>query len=70
VKTTRIGPLLHNGDHVAIHWRFEFTARDGSVRIIDEVAWQVWRGEQLLEEQFFYDPIMAAKVVQPASAAG
>jgi hypothetical protein len=70
VKTTRIGPLLLDGDHSAIRWRFEFTARDGSVRVIEEVAWQTWRGEQLIEEQFFYDPAMATKTVASAAAAG
>ena len=56
VKTTRLGPLLLNGDHSAICWRFEFTAKDGKVRSMEEVAWQTWRGEQLIEERFFYDP--------------
>jgi hypothetical protein len=69
VKTTRIGPLLLDGDHSAIRWRFEFTAKDGSVRVIEEVAWQTWRGEKLIEEQFFYDPAMMTKTVQSASAA-
>jgi len=56
VKTTRLGPLLLDGDHSAICWRFEFTAKDGRVRTMEEVAWQTWRGEQLVEERFFYDP--------------
>jgi hypothetical protein len=56
VKTTRLGPLLLNGIHSAICWRFEFTGRDGKVRTMEEVAWQTWSGEQLLEERFFYDP--------------
>src|ERR1700760_765376 len=61
VKTTRIGPLLLDGDHSAIRWRFEFTAKDGSVRAMEEVAWQTWRGEELIEEQFFYDPAALSK---------
>ena len=61
VTTTRIGPLLLDGDHAAIRWRFEFTAKDGSVRAMEEVAWQTWRGEQLIEEHFFYDPAMFGK---------
>lgn len=56
VKTTRLGPLLLDGDHTAICWRFEFTGKDGKVRTMEEVAWQTWRGEQLVEERFFYDP--------------
>jgi hypothetical protein len=23
---------------------------------MEEVAWQTWRGEELIEERFFYDP--------------
>jgi hypothetical protein len=56
VKTTRLGPLLLDGDHSAICWRFEFTGKDGNVRAMEEVAWQTWRGEQLIEERFFFDP--------------
>ena len=56
VKTTRLGPLLLSGDHSAICWRFEFTGKDGKVRAMEEVAWQTWRGEQLIEERFFFDP--------------
>jgi hypothetical protein len=56
VKTTRLGPLLLDGDHSAICWRFEFTGKDGKVRSMEEVAWQTWRGDDLIEERFFYDP--------------
>ena len=56
VKTTRLGPLLLDGDHSAICWRFEFTGKDGKVRSMEEVAWQTWRGEELIAERFFYDP--------------
>jgi hypothetical protein len=56
VRTTRLGPLLLDGDRAAICWRFEFTGKDGTVRAMEEVAWQTWRGEQLIEERFFFDP--------------
>jgi hypothetical protein len=69
VKTTRLGPLLLDGDHSAIRWRFEFTAKDGSTRVIEEVAWQTWRGEELIEEHFYYDPGMIKKTA-PTSATG
>jgi hypothetical protein len=69
VKTTRLGPLLLEGDHSAIRWRFEFTAKDGSTRVMEEVAWQPWRGEELVEEHFFYDPAMM-KNSRPTAATG
>lgn len=56
VRTTRLKPLLLDGDHSAICWRFEFTGRDGRVRAMEEVAWQRWDGEKIAEEHFFYDP--------------
>lgn len=61
VTTTRLGPLLIDGDHSAICWRFEFTGKDGKVRSMEEVAWQTWRGEELVEERFFYDPQQMAR---------
>jgi hypothetical protein len=56
VTTKRLGPILIDGDHSAIRWRFEFTGKDGKIRAMEEVAWQTWRGEQLIEEHFFFDP--------------
>jgi hypothetical protein len=71
VKTTRLGPLLLDGDQSAIRWRFEFTGKDGSSRVMEEVAWQTWCGEEIIEERFFYDPATIKKtVVIPAAAAG
>ncbi len=70
VTTTRLGPPLLDGDHAAIRWRFEFTAKDGSVRVMEEVAWQTWRGEQLIEEHFFYDPAQMSRGSRAAGAAG
>jgi hypothetical protein len=56
IKARRLSSILIEGDEVAIRWRFEFTGVDGSSRTMEEVAWQKWRGEQVFEEQFFYDP--------------
>jgi ketosteroid isomerase-like protein len=49
-----------DGDRVAIHWVFEFTHRDGRVRIVDEMAFQIWDGDLIARERFFYDPATAA----------
>jgi hypothetical protein len=56
IEARRLAPVLIDADTVAIVWRFEFTTLQGTMRTMEEVAWQKWRGEQLLEEQFFYDP--------------
>jgi hypothetical protein len=56
IKAQRIGPSLIDGDTVAARWKFTFTSADGAVRMLEEIAWQTWRGDQLIEERFFYDP--------------
>jgi hypothetical protein len=56
IEAVRIGPSLIEGDIVAARWKFTFIGADGSVRALEEIAWQAWRGEQLMEERFFYDP--------------
>ena len=44
------------GDNVAIHWIFELTDKSGKARRVDEVAVQLWRGDRIFRERFFYDP--------------
>ncbi|MCP3391720.1 nuclear transport factor 2 family protein [Bradyrhizobium sp. CCGB12] len=56
VKAVRIGPSLIEGDHVATRWIFSFTNAEGATRTLDEIAWQTWRGDKLIEERFYYDP--------------
>jgi spermidine synthase len=56
VKAVRVGPSLIEGDHVATRWTFSFTNAEGVTRTLDEIAWQTWRGDQLIEERFYYDP--------------
>ena len=49
------GPLI-DGDTVAIRWRFSFVFKNGHKMRQEEIAWQTWRGEEIVEETFFYDP--------------
>ena len=49
-------PAFHVGDHVVIRWIFAFTAADGTVRKMDELAYQRWQGDKIVEERFYYDP--------------
>ncbi len=56
VKAERIGPSLVEGDKVATRWKFTFTTAQGVTRTLDEIAWQTWRGDKLIEERFYYDP--------------
>ncbi len=56
VKAVRIGPSLIEGDNVATRWTFSFTNPEGVTRTLEEIGWQTWRGDKLIEERFFYDP--------------
>lgn len=57
VETKRLSPIFVSGDHSAIHWRFAFTPKDGGqAKVMEEIAVQTWRGNEVIAEQFFYDP--------------
>ena len=57
VETKRLSPIFIDGDHSAIHWRFKFTPKgDGPAKVMEEIAVQTWRGNELIAERFFYDP--------------
>jgi hypothetical protein len=63
VRSECVRPTFITGDHVVIRWRFRFDWRDGTVTELEELAYQRWDGEQIAEEQFFYDP--AQRVPRP-----
>lgn len=56
VDSRKVGPAMIDGDQVAIRWIFDFTFPDGTVRSMDEIAWQRWEGDKIAEERFYYDP--------------
>ena len=49
-------PAFRSGDQVVIRWNFAFTAADGKTRKMDELAYQRWQGDKIVEERFYYDP--------------
>lgn len=56
VRSQCLRPALVQGDTVVIRWRFEFEWLNGRKSQIEELAYQRWQGEQIAQEQFFYDP--------------
>lgn len=56
METREVGPVLIDGDHVVVNWVFEMTTPDGTVRRMDELALQTWRGDRIVAERFYYDP--------------
>jgi hypothetical protein len=48
--------LVVDGDHAAIHYIFEMEiGGKGHVRL-EEIAWQVWSGDKIVSERYFFDP--------------
>jgi ketosteroid isomerase-like protein len=62
--------IVAQDDHVAINWTFDAVAHDGSVRRLDELALQRWRGDRIAEERFFYDTATAWQSIDEAPAVG
>ena len=56
IRTLPVKSWLVDGDNVVINWVFEFTRPDGTRFRMDELALQHWRGDQVVEERFYYDP--------------
>jgi hypothetical protein len=56
LSSTCVRPVLVNGDVVVIRWIFVFVWLNDSVTRMEEIAYQRWEGERIVEEQFFYDP--------------
>ena len=48
--------FVMDGDVAVIRWSFVFTRKDGTSFRLEELAWQRWRGDRIVEERFFYDP--------------
>ena len=48
--------VLVDGDRVAINYLFEMTTANGDKLKMDEIAYQLWRGDQITNERYFYDP--------------
>ena len=56
VRSECVRPVFVSGDNVVIRWIFEFEWLDGTVTRVEELAYQRWEDERIVEEQFFYDP--------------
>jgi len=56
VTSRCVRPVLAAGDRVIIRWIFEFETLEGATRRMEELAYQRWDGDRIVEEKFFYDP--------------
>ncbi len=60
-----VDDFLVQDQRVVIRWRFEFTHPLGFRIVLDELAYQLWRDDRIVEERFYYDP---AQLPLPAAA--
>jgi len=55
--TTRPGSTYAiDGDRVIVRWVFDIEQADGKKFVLDELAYQTWRGDRIAQERFYYDP--------------
>jgi ketosteroid isomerase-like protein len=66
IETRPGSSFFVDGDRAVIRWTFHFTRPDGGTFELHELAYQVWRGDRIATEQFFYDPAQRTKVTAPA----
>ena len=60
-----IRPIFVNEDFVVIRWNFTFELHDGTRIAMDELTYQIWEGERIVDETFFFDP--AQRVPKPSA---
>ena len=60
IESRCVRPVLVNGSIVVVRWAFRFDWLDGGTMQMEELAYQRWEGERIVEEQFFYDPAQLA----------
>ena len=56
LRSTCVRPILVTGDVAVIRWIFEYTTKTGKPVRFEELAYQRWENELIVQEQFFYDP--------------
>lgn len=45
-----------DGDRAIVRWVFDIVLPDGKKFVLDELAYQTWRGDRIAQERFYYDP--------------
>jgi len=69
VRSRCVRPVFVEGDRVVIRWQFHFDWPDGSTTDMDELAYQLWEGEKVVEERFYYDPAQLKRKPSAGAAA-
>lgn len=56
IPVRKVERFAINGNIVFINWQFELNVGCLGKRLFDEVAMQVWDGDRIRHERFYYDP--------------
>jgi ketosteroid isomerase-like protein len=56
ITTRPLTTFLVDGDRVVVNWVFDIVIADGRRYVLDELAFQTWRGDRIAQERFYYDP--------------
>ena len=56
VVDMRCDSYVLDGDRVAINWVLEAVSIEGHRFVLDEIAYQRWRGDEIVRERFYYNP--------------
>jgi ketosteroid isomerase-like protein len=62
IRSRCVRPVLIDGDTVVLNWIFEFDFANGTKMRLDEIAHQTWRGDKMVRERFYYDPVQMRPV--------
>ena len=65
IRTRPVRTFMVEGDHAVINWVFDFVDHEGRAYTQDELAFQLWRGERIVEERFYYDPARRTRRTSP-----
>ena len=56
LKANCLRPVFITGDRAVIRWIFEIEYKKDKTVRFEELAYQRWNEDHIVEEQFFYDP--------------
>jgi len=55
MHTLPVDWFVVDGDRAVIHWVFEFEDLEGRRFRLEELASQLWRGDRIVREHFYFD---------------
>ena len=56
IRARPVRMFIVESDRAVINWVFDFVDHEGRAYAQDELAFQLWRGDRIIEERFYYDP--------------